>query len=296
MKKFLYKIKRLFIKEKPKYLPTEYLNALKENIKYKNIHSGKRCFVLGNGPSLKDLDPSLLKDEYVFTVNQIARFKNFEQFNTNYHFWIDPAFFKFDKDKQEDLELLEVFKSVKTSNNTPTCFFSLRSGYNFVTQHELSKHFNVSFLCDSPYEDRSIGFIDNEYPIIDATSHIPGFHNVVQWATAMAIYMGFSEIYLLGCDCTNLMVTIKSALKSNDSNDYAYEISPNEKRRMENLLKTNSLEQYTLSYLETLRGFRWLNGYCNTHGIKLINLSTQTVIDNIPRDTIENVLKNGQKK
>ncbi|MBO4962807.1 MAG: hypothetical protein J6C97_03425, partial [Clostridia bacterium] len=97
--------------------------------------------------------------------------------------------------------------------------------------------------------------------------------------------------YLHGCDCTSLMVTIKSALKSNDSNDYAYEISSNEKKRMENLLNINSIELYARSYYETLRGFRWLNGYCNTHGIKLINLSTQTVIDSIPRDTIENVLK-----
>lgn len=36
-----------------------------ENLKkYKNIHKGKRVFLIGNGPSLAQTDLDLIKDEY----------------------------------------------------------------------------------------------------------------------------------------------------------------------------------------------------------------------------------------
>jgi len=37
----------------------------------KNCHSGERCFVIGNGPSLRKTDVSMLKDEYTFGMNRI---------------------------------------------------------------------------------------------------------------------------------------------------------------------------------------------------------------------------------
>lgn len=38
---------------------------------YQNRFTGKRCFVIGNGPSLKGMDLSYLKDEYTFGMNRI---------------------------------------------------------------------------------------------------------------------------------------------------------------------------------------------------------------------------------
>ena len=39
--------------------------------KYKNIHKGERCFIIGNGPSLNKTDVSKLKNEYCFGMNRI---------------------------------------------------------------------------------------------------------------------------------------------------------------------------------------------------------------------------------
>lgn len=36
-----------------------------------NIHRGERCFIIGNGPSLKHTDLAKLKDEYTFGMNRI---------------------------------------------------------------------------------------------------------------------------------------------------------------------------------------------------------------------------------
>ena len=39
--------------------------------KYQNRYFGKRCFIIGNGPSLKETNMRLLKDEYTFGMNRI---------------------------------------------------------------------------------------------------------------------------------------------------------------------------------------------------------------------------------
>lgn len=38
---------------------------------YKDKYRGQRCFIIGNGPSLKNTDLSKLKDEYTFGLNRI---------------------------------------------------------------------------------------------------------------------------------------------------------------------------------------------------------------------------------
>ena len=42
---------------------------IKHNKKFNNIHKGERCFILGNGPSLREVDLGLLENEFVFTCN-----------------------------------------------------------------------------------------------------------------------------------------------------------------------------------------------------------------------------------
>jgi len=38
---------------------------------YRDAHAGRRCFILGNGPSLRRTDLSLLRDEFTFGLNRI---------------------------------------------------------------------------------------------------------------------------------------------------------------------------------------------------------------------------------
>ena len=39
--------------------------------KYQDIHRGKRCFIIGNGPSLRQTDLTKLKGEFMFGMNRI---------------------------------------------------------------------------------------------------------------------------------------------------------------------------------------------------------------------------------
>lgn len=46
-------------------------NSLDKLETYRNIHAGERCFILGNGPSLRQTDLSKLKNEITFGLNRI---------------------------------------------------------------------------------------------------------------------------------------------------------------------------------------------------------------------------------
>jgi hypothetical protein len=47
------------------------LESIQRLKKYQNRYSGKRCFVIGNGPSLQHTDLSFLKNEYTFGMNRV---------------------------------------------------------------------------------------------------------------------------------------------------------------------------------------------------------------------------------
>lgn len=57
----------------------ERLRALKDK------HLGQRCFIIGNGPSLRRTDLSLLKHEYTFGLNRIYLLFEELGFATSYH-------------------------------------------------------------------------------------------------------------------------------------------------------------------------------------------------------------------
>ncbi|HEY0007112.1 MAG TPA: hypothetical protein VGB55_00165, partial [Tepidisphaeraceae bacterium] len=64
---------------------TRYRTSMRRLPRYHNKHAGQRCFILGNGPSLKQTDLTLLKNEVTFGLNRI--YMNFDAmgYETTYH-------------------------------------------------------------------------------------------------------------------------------------------------------------------------------------------------------------------
>lgn len=255
--------------------------ALNANHELENTHKGKRCFVIGNAPSLNTQDLSVLKDEIVLTVNQISRNKQFKSLNTNYHFWADPGFFK-ETSKEGDKELLEVMMSVNTEGNRPICFFPLEVK-EFVTDKKLDQVLNVRYFVPGH-------ILFDQYKKIDFSGMIPGMNTVVQYAIMLGIYMGCTEIYLLGCDCTGILSYIETKTDSGNF-EYAYDISQAEAERMKAMLGGVSCEQTFYGWAKIFEGYRLLGGYCKKRGIQLINLTNGGILDCLPRKKFENVVK-----
>lgn len=257
------------------------IRICKRNKKLKGCIKGKRCFVLGNGPSLSQQDLSMLDGEIVLTVNQVLRNKQYGKFKSSFHFWMDNNFFVYDENNPEDKELLEVMKKTAKQDNI-ICFYPYdKAGY-------LDR--NGVFTKNAYYLFPALKMHPkfNKTPRLD--KYVPGFGTVVLYAVYAAIYMGASEIYLLGCDETGIESTINSILKRNN-NTYSYDVSENEKLRMEKMVERSSMQQYAYSYYGAIKGFDNIYKYCSRKGVKLVNLSAQSVLDMIPSKPFEVVIK-----
>ena len=266
---------------KMRFFNAELYNNVKNNKKFCGIHTGKRCFILGNGPSLKNVDLEILKDEYVFTVNCFSRVKGFEKVNSNYHLWIDSSFFELrDDQKYNHDDLIEDYYKISKTN--AVCFVP-SIAFNFIKKNNLDKILDFHYLL---LGQDSVNNPKIEY---DLSKFITGYTNVVQYAISIAIYMGFSEIYLLGCDSTGVMSLLNTAMNLSNSDVHAYDKDDVDERNKQILSKWTMTDVFYDQYL-LFHGYRVLEQITVKKGIKLINCSDSTLINEIPRKKISEIL------
>lgn len=262
----------------------EIAAQIKRNKQFENKYCGERCFIIGNGPSLKKQDLTCLEDEYVFTCNQIMRNPIYPLLKSNFHFFADPTFFALNKESSADMEVFDMMKKINTDGNMPICFFATE-GYKF------SKEFGLDQELDLHYFAHRLEFSDEYNADIQFERFVPNLHTVVHYAIAMAIYMGFKEIYLLGCDCTNIITAVNTRLQDGNGAEYAYEISQNEKNRMQQRNSKIMMEDELKSFSEVFRVYRLFGQYCANRKIDLINCTDGGLLDSLPRKKYEEVIK-----
>jgi hypothetical protein len=252
---------------------------IKNNKRFHNLHINKRCFIIGNGPSLNTQDLTLLKNEIIFTVNQFDR-TNYSSFiHPNYHFWADKTLFSEDT----DFNPLEIRKQMKQFNdNNKTISFYESVGYSYINKYKLYK-------VDRTFFFKIKGHLTN-YLNTNFSSFVSGANTIVQYAIIMALYMGFNEIYLLGCDNTLILNYINSMLENN-LYQYSYVLNDKEKVRMKKIKNIYNLESQLLGNLLILRGFNKLTSYAKKKSIKLVNLTPGGLIDNVPRQSYDSIFK-----
>ena len=164
----------------PKFYISEYfcISKNKERLKkFNNKYTGKRCFIIGNGPSLNKIDISLMKNEYTFGVNAI--YTNYDKMGFYPTFWaIEDILVAEDRGK----EISEFKGSVK--------FYGAYLN-KFITKDEMTIYIN--FVQKSIY---------NDFPKFSKDAfRIIYFGGTVSYlCMQLAYYMGFSEVYLVGFD------------------------------------------------------------------------------------------------
>ncbi len=197
---------------------------LKDNAEFRYRYKGKRCFILGNGPSVRTMDLSLLEKEVVFTVNQFSKTEMYKKIKPNFHIWADERFYDIDAENDCDNEILSDMKAAKLTDLTPIVFYKT-SAKNMIEKYGLKDLLNIHYYSDK------LTFDDKYKKNPDMCKLIPWFPTVVQYAVFFAIYMGFSEIYLLGCECTGILNYIKERDKKSSDLQYAYSYELNEKEQ-----------------------------------------------------------------
>jgi hypothetical protein len=138
--------------------------------RYKDLHKGKRCFIIANGPSLKKINFDLLKDEITIGMNRIYLMEKENGFKPNYLICIDLDHLEQSQDEYDNI--------------TVPCF------YNWETRGRFSKKDNQNFLLHR----MTPNFYENLKKGVGCTS------SVVYVTIQLAYYMGCTEVYLIGKD------------------------------------------------------------------------------------------------
>jgi len=151
----------------------------------------------------------------------------------------------------------------------------------------IDKTVNVRYLLD--YEHyKSINSI-----AIDKT--MPGFNKVIQYAIAIAIYMGFKEINLLGCEETNIIPYINLLMTGETDNDHCYKNTAEEKKSWINRVNSQGISWLFADQAKVFKRYELLSEYCRNNQIKLQNLTPCSLINSIDKASLDTVLGSNQE-
>ena len=158
--------------------------------KYKNTKKGKRCFIVGNGPSLTIKDLERIKDEDSFAVNRIYKIFNQTQWRPTFYCSQDTGILE---EIQEDLNII--------LNNCKGIFLNsyiIKQKYKIVTGE------NINYFCLNTRQF----YPDMPKFSKDVSKCIYEGYTVAYACIQLAVYMGYSQIYIIGTD-HNYSVNLK---------------------------------------------------------------------------------------
>lgn len=150
----------------------------------KDIHRRQRCFIIGTGPSLNRTNLSLLKDEIVFGVNTLYR--GLDRFGIACKYYA-----------VSDVEVWKShFESIMALDTT------LLLSSDAAKDYLAKKGFYQKFEKSEPLVINDLGPIWSRGWLIRDLSKGAywGYTVITDICLQAAYYMGFKEVYLLGCD------------------------------------------------------------------------------------------------
>lgn len=159
------------------------------NARFKGMHQGKRCFILCNGPSVKKQNLLPLKDEIVFSVSSGYHHKDYLTIRPKYHCIPQVDYNKY----RLPSDIVSWFIEMHSRIGEAELFIN-------VAQEPLIRKNNL-------FPGRKINYIYSRFLRNETDKGISDISKMVPWVTTapilslmIAMYMGFSRIYLLGVD------------------------------------------------------------------------------------------------
>lgn len=221
------------------------------NRSFAATHSG-RCFILGTGPSLGALTQEELQyinAHTVFGVNSLYKSAVGRAVSPDYYVLIDNLYWT---------EFSEAFSEVRAvyANDPPVFITDVRA-----------REFSVG-----PGEKKPLFIHAKKYPFermdSDLARNVFAPMNVVSNAIISAIYMGFEEVFLLGCDY-NAFCTQGQGHCYDDSSELA---------------QVNYSLAFYLKYYHLTTEFHYLIAKLAVErGVKVVNLTPGSLLDAYPR-------------
>jgi hypothetical protein len=255
-------------------LPPIVKRSSKANLRFKNIHAGERCFILASGPSINMQDLTPLANEVCFSVGQFFHHPLAGTIKPIYHIEA-PMHQPFKHDTVENLfnRLSAVYK------HSPTLFlghlFYKYSFYEYIRQTteqinsltNFINYENAPQLSEKNYQNEDLWDI-TKTPFVTRT--------VVYSAIQVAAYMGFSKIYLLGCDHDYLK---RHFLQTFESSHFYAENNSVLGDDGTKYLDSFTLENWFKEYYYRWKQYRLMNQFLSKRGQFVYNATEGGMLD-----------------
>lgn len=227
-----------------------------ELLAFKDRHKGERCFIIGNGPSLKarDLDKIHASGEASFGSNRI--YMTFRD-----TLW-RPTYYVV-----SDLVAMEPYYSHVREYINDT-FLVADYYYTSLSKYDQATHYTVLRRI---YEN-DIDFSD------DFVKGIASGMTVTYQMIQIACYMGFQEICLLGVD-------FSWGESGGDMHFYGQDIDSGETLAVRNAV--NDKEEVRQAYMSAKR-------YADAHGIRIFNATRGGCLDVFERADFDGLFREGK--
>ncbi len=247
---------------------------LQLNVKFKNIHQGERCFILGSGPSIVRHDLKKLKGEVVITQNHFHAHADIAIIKPRYHcvvqFYQGEAF----KD-----DWIKWFSSMEERLPSDTHYFLHSDTKKLVEDNGFFKD-RISYL------QAKLDPLVMPYAPVDITKTIMSVPTVLTQCLAVAIYMGFKEIYLVGFDMDQVCNI------SNREKLRFYGDSPitNNRYELDNAQKHETTGLIWYHFWMMWRQFVLLREAAEQNGSQIINLTHGGLLNCYRRESFDAIL------
>lgn len=147
--------------------------------KFKDIHKGERCFIVGTGPSLNKTNLNLLKNEICFGVNTL--YTGLDNFGIKCQYWAVG----------DDTIITNHSRNIM--QNVETTLFSCSPGGNRLEKQKGDK-------CKEVFNIQFLGYMSEGVSFDISKGAFNGNTVILDVCLQVAYYMGFSKVYLIGCD------------------------------------------------------------------------------------------------
>lgn len=239
----------------------QFSKDAKEIKDLKDKYRGRRCFILGNGPSLTVKDIALVSNEITFATNRIYSIFKHTNWRPSFYLAIDNNVLK---DNLEDI--MQVEAGHKFINVTAKAY-----GYQENEDTTFINMFGPYLVRPYAYKTKKVGR--------DVSKSFTYSYSVTGVAIELSIYMGFKEIYLLGVD--------NSYSTYIDANGIIHK-DPSIKNYFGDL-KTKS---YTINYKDATDSYyEAFKKYCDNKDIVIKNVTRGGKLEVFERDSLEKVVK-----
>lgn len=238
---------------------------LSRNAQFKDKHKGQRAFIIVNGPSLKDQNVELLKNDLTFVVSGFYRHEVVKKWQPTYYSIIDKNFFNGSE------QSATFFQRLNEHIHGSTFFIPLFRGWESNRKYKL--------LPDEKTYYGATAGLPNEQ--IDFTRVVQSFQGVSAYALAQAVYMGCSPIYLLGFDHDYL------ANRGVDRHFYNGGTIPGAAGNAVTLADRIPYDTEMEANLKLWRNYRSLDRIAKKKGIKIYNATIGGYLDVFERANFE---------